>query len=210
MDLLDLLYPPKCIFCGALLEKKKGKLCVCPSCLNELPRTENRDIPTLQGVDRLFVPLRYEGKVRFSLLDLKFSYRSANASSYAALIAPEINKDDFDLITCVPVSRRTRRKRGFDQSELIAGELSKLTGIPFSKLLFKRAKNKVQSTLSTKEERQENVRGVFKARTGTDLSGKNILLVDDIVTTGATVSECSAVLRNAGASSVSVCALALA
>ena len=210
MDLLDLIYPPKCIFCGALMEKKKGKLCVCPSCLNELPRTEDRDIPVLQGVERVFVPLKYEGMVRSSLLDLKFSYRSANASSYAALIAPEINKDDFDLITCVPVSRRTRRKRGFDQSELIAGELSRLTGVPFSKLLLKCARNKVQSTLSTREERQENVKGVFKARTGSDLSGKDILLVDDIITTGATVSECAAVLRNAGASSVSVCALALA
>ena len=210
MDLLDLIYPPKCIFCGALMEKKKGKLCVCPSCLNELPRIEDRDIPVLQGVERVFVPLKYEGMVRSSLLDLKFSYRSVNASSYAALIAPEINKDDFDLITCVPVSRRTRRKRGFDQSELIAKELSKLTGIPFSKLLFKHAKNKVQSTLSSKQEREENVRGVFKARTGSDPRGKNILLVDDIITTGATVSECAAVLRNAGAASVSVCALALA
>ncbi len=210
MDLLDLLYPPKCAFCGALIKDNTETARVCSSCLKELPEARESDIPPLEGAGRVFVPLKYEGKVRESLLRFKFSSVSANAKAYAALIAGKIGKESFDLITCVPVSRKTRRKRGFDQSELIAKELSKLLGIPFARTIVKRGKNKVQSTLSSKEERRDNVKGVFEAKDSADLRGKAVLLVDDIITTGATASECAAVLRNAGASSVSVCALGLA
>ncbi|MBR4079181.1 MAG: ComF family protein, partial [Christensenellaceae bacterium] len=109
-----------------------------------------------------------------------------------------------DIITCVPLHPIRRRERGYNQSELIAKRLSELTSIPYSPLLIKIRNTPPQSTLKSHAERLDNIHGAFQLKDDPDLSGKHILLADDVFTTGATAEECTALLKSAGAASVRV------
>ena len=110
----------------------------------------------------------------------------------------------FDGIAYVPLSGKSRRARGYDQSRLLARRLGKALGIPVVKALRKCRDTQTQHQLS-REERAENVRGAYSC--GMDLSGRSLLLVDDIVTTGSTLRECAAALYDSGAQSVcGICA----
>lgn len=121
---------------------------------------------------------------------------------YAKHIARLMTKDKkffekFDLITYVPVGKKRLRSRGFNQAEEIANEISKLVNIPAVSLLSKTIENKNQAKLSQKE-RLENLKGTFDIDTSNKdkIKGKKILIVDDVFTTGATLSECAKVLKS--------------
>ena len=116
----------------------------------------------------------------------------------------------FDYIVYPPVSRATFYKRGYNQAELMARELSKRTGIPvLCNALCKEKKNEVQSRVSGKQ-RFQNVSGVFSVsrKVAEKLCGKRILLIDDVFTTGATASECAKMLKKQKAAFVFVATLA--
>lgn len=204
--LLDLLYPPKCAFCGKLV--RDGRM-ICPDCEGSLPAPE----PELQRQDisHLAVcvsPLYYTGVVRRSLHRYKFGGAAAYYRVYAGLMADCLSTQrlEADLVTWVPLSRKRLRRRGYDQARLLAEEVARLTGLPCEQTLEKTRNNPAQSGTSGAEERQKNVQGVY--RTVTSFAGEHILLVDDIVTTGATLSEAAGMLLAAGAESVSGLTLA--
>ena len=115
-----------------------------------------------------------------------------------------------DVITWVPVSRKRRRARGYDQVELLAKAVGPELGIPVEPLLEKFRDNRANSGLKTPAERRANVLGVYKVIEPERLHGKRVLLLDDIVTTGATASECARVLLTAGAEEVIFAAVAAA
>ena len=108
----------------------------------------------------------------------------------------------------MPLSRARRWKRGYDQAELLARELARRCGIPCERLLRKRRNNPAQSGMRSDEARRRNVKGKYRAVSPEAIRGKRIMLVDDIVTTGATLSECAGVLKAAGAKAV--CAVTVA
>ena len=114
----------------------------------------------------------------------------------------------FDLVTWVPVSRKRRRTRGYDQAELLCRETARELGMQPLLTLEKCTDNRAQSSLSGAEERFENAKGAYRAVQPERFAGKRVLLIDDIVTTGATMSECARVLRKAGAAEVVCAALA--
>ena len=149
-------------------------------------------------------PLYYEGDVRESLLRYKFGGISSYADIYAEFIAKCVDENEIscDIITWVPLSAKRFRRRGYDQAKLIADELSKLTGIECLNLLRKNRNNPAQSGTGTAEKRRANVAGVYSSKNSAYISGKKILIVDDIVTTGATLSECARVLKNNSAAEV--------
>lgn len=207
--LLDLLFPPRCPFCRALLRDYEHDLC--KSCAAGLPRTQGAArVQRLEAADRCAAPLYYEGTVRESLLRYKFHSLYSYAPCYAKLIDACLRDCALscDLIGWVPVSDCRRRQRGYDQAELIARELARLNGLPCERLLRKTVHNPAQSTLRSAELRRKNVRGAYAAVDPGRIAGKRVLLLDDIVTTGATLDECAKTLKRAGA--VSVCAAALA
>ena len=106
------------------------------------------------------------------------------------------------------MSRRRLRKRGYDQARLLAEELSEILHLPAEKLLEKRVDTKPQSGTGSAEKRRANAAGVYACPDADKVRGKHILLVDDIVTTGATLCECAKVLRSAGAAEICGAAVA--
>ena len=204
--LLDLLYPPKCAFCRKLVQNRRM---LCTDCEATLPFIDSE--MQRQSISHLAVclsPLYYTGAVRQSLHRYKFSGAAAYYRIYAELMAACLQQQalQIDLITWVPLSRKRLRKRGYDQAKLLAGEISRLTGIPCEQTLEKTRHNPAQSGTAGAEERKKNVQGVY--RTVTSFAGEHVLLVDDIVTTGATMSEAAEMLLNAGAGEVSGLTLA--
>lgn len=199
--ILDLLFPRRCAFCRRLTQQ--GAL-VCPQCRAKLPVTgaaARQDFPHLEAC---YSPLYYVEPVRGSLLRYKFGGLSMYAEVYGEFLAKCIDENGIscDSITWVPLSRRRLRKRGYDQAQLLAKELSARTGLPCQALLEKVRNNRVQSTVGSAAQRKQNVKGAYSVRKGLTLVHRRILLVDDIVTTGATLSECAAVLKQAGAKAV--------
>lgn len=204
-QLLNLLFPPKCPFCRRILDSPG----VCDTCRKELPWTEEHEA-VREGTDslRCAAPLWYEEKVREAILRLKFYGAAATAETLGALMAQcaaEHLSGEFDLITWVPVSRKRRWKRGYDQAELLARAVCRAWGVKPVALLRKTMNNPAQSGLKEDAARRANVLGVYEMRPGAEVSGRRVLLIDDVCTTGATLTECSKVLREAGADAV-VCA----
>lgn len=207
--LLDLLFPPRCPFCRAIL-KDHEKL-ICRACADSLPWTpEGAQKQMLRHAAGCVSPLYYEGKVRRSLLRYKFEGMSVYAPKYAQIMAECIEANDlsFDLIGWVPLSRKRLKKRGYDQAMLLAQELSALFQTPCPQLLEKTADNPPQSGTGSAEKRRANVSGVYRIVDPLSVRDQRVLLVDDIVTTGATLNECARVLKAAGAKTV--CAATLA
>ena len=208
--LLDLIYPPKCVLCGRLLQKDEEN--ACPRCLLELPILT----VLLDGGDfysACAAPFRYEGKLRESILRYKFGGKRHYAQFYAEYLAASIRAQlggKFDLITWVPISRRRRRERGYDQARTLAELTAKRLGCPCVQTLKKTKHNRRQSGIDSDEARRANVKGVYRAVKPERFAGKRLLLIDDIITTGSTISECAFTLRRAGASGVAAAVTAAA
>ena len=113
-----------------------------------------------------------------------------------------------DIITWVPISSRRRFSRGYDQSKLLAEALGKELGVPVISTLKKIRHTRPQSTLADAAQRRANVLGAYKVRNPQAISGKQILLVDDVITTGATASECAKTLLTGGAAQIYFAAIA--
>ena len=204
--LLDLLFPPKCAFCGRLLAG--GEEGICASCRSELPRTGDaaRKCDFLRAVT---APLYYEGTVRRALLRYKFESAPARGAVFGRLIAEDLLRReavDFDTVTWVPLSRKRERRRGYDQARLLAEAAAERLGMRAEPLLQKVRDVPPQSRLNTPEARRANISGCYEA--AAPVEGRRILIVDDIVTTGSTLSECARVLMLSGAEDVRGAALA--
>jgi len=151
--------------------------------------------------DDLFAFGIYAGVLKEVIHKMKFG----KIKRLARMLGRELGRLDLpeaDSIVPVPLSRNGLKRREFNQSAVIAGELSRCKRIPLNIFaLIKRRETKPQSSMS-REKRIENVRGAFMS--GDELKGKRVILVDDVVTTGATVNECAKVLKKAGVKSVIV------
>lgn len=200
--LLDLLYPSRCAFCRRLVPIGVK---ACEACRAKLPFLEQAaQSRTLTHIPRCVSPLRYEGEVRASLLRYKFGGLPGYAQIYGEFLAKCIDENDIscDSITWAPLSRARRRRRGYDQAQLLAQELAKRTGLPCERLLRKVRNNPAQSGIKNADARRKNVKGAYRALSPEKIRDKRILLIDDIVTSGSTLSECASVLRAAGAKEV--------
>ena len=195
--LLDLLYPPKCAFCRKPVADGRMLCAVCERQLPAPPPGEEQF--SVPGLDGCLAPLYYTGTVRESLHRYKFHATTAYAGIYGELMSACVRRNgaEADLITCVPLSRRRLRKRGYDQAELLAREVARRLGLPCVRLLRKTKNNRAQSGTGSVEERRRNVEGVYQAVSS--LNGESVLLIDDIVTTGATIASAARSLRESGA-----------
>ena len=202
-QLLDLLYPPKCAFCRKLVSD--GRM-LCPDCESRLPAPgKEMQSQKISGLAVCLSPLYYTGDVRQSLHRYKFQGAAAYYRIYAELMSACMREHGLtpDLVTWVPLSRKRLRRRGYDQARLLAMEVARLQGLPCEQTLEKIRNNPAHSGV---EQRQKNVLGVYRPVTG--FAGEHVLLIDDIVTTGSTLSEAAKVLLNAGAGEVSALTLA--
>lgn len=205
--ILNLLYPAKCCFCHKLTE---GEM-VCRKCLDKLPYTGSNACQNCFGnIAACVSPLYYDADVKESILRYKFSSVTSYASVYSDFIAKCVDENHItcDIITWVPLSRIRRWKRGYNQAELIALELAARLQLTSEVLLRKIRNNPAQSGTGNAAKRKANVQGVYKTINDDYIRGKRILLVDDVVTTGATLSECARMLKKAGCREVYAATLA--
>ena len=205
-----LLFPEKCVLCGQILEKEQ--LDLCHKCRIDQPEcaVSREKYPYLDSWIALW---DYRDNVRRSLLKYKFYGRRSYAAAYGRLLAMKLMREartDVDLITWIPISQKRLKKRGFDQVELLANKTSQELQIPAMALLWKKRDNPQQSRIVGNAQRRANVLGAYEAINHDAIRGKKILLLDDILTTGATAGECARILLEAGAEEVHFAAVAAA
>lgn len=213
---LTLIYPSRCHYCGDLLEIGED---VCNNCFENLPRiyepfcdhcgASKADCcckGKKKAYAKVIAPFYYEDGARDAIKRMKFSDKPYIAKTLSQEMSKIVNESwqdiSFDIITCVPMSKKEFRARGFNQSELLAKGL-KINSSPIIDvdLLEKIYETAPQRSLNSNQ-RQGNVFGVFDIAKDKDIKGKTILLCDDVKTTGSTASECASVLLLAGAKEV--------
>ena len=210
MSIFSWLFPEKCALCGRILEQEE--LDLCGKCRIDGPccPISKTKYPFLDEWTALWY---YEKDVRRSLLRYKFYGKRNLAVSYARLLGMKLlNEDraDFDLLTWIPISQKRLKKRGFDQVQLLAEKLGSELGVIPVATLRKVRHNKQQSGITGYAQRKANVLGAYEAIDPAVVAGKRVLLLDDILTTGATAGECARVLLTAGAKEVNFAAIAAA
>ena len=206
--LMRLLFPPKCLLCGRLLSPEEKDLCT--DC-RAAPPICQKSPSKAHFVEKQTVMWYYTDTVRRCILRYKFYGRRAYCRSLGCLLAARLTEEypeGLPVLTWVPISRRRRITRGYDQTELLAKQVAKTLGIPAVSTLVKIRHSRPQSSLRDPAARRANVLGAFKVKNREALTGKTLLLLDDIITTGATVSECAKTLLTAGAKEVHCAALA--
>lgn len=200
--LLDLIFPPKCPFCGRLLERYEQGMC--ERCQPILPWTDGENDP-VELCDVSLSPLLYRDGVREAVHRFKFLQGKEHGELFGTLMAQCLHDrlaEPADMVVWVPLSRKSLRRRGYDQSELLARRVAEEIGLPLLPTLEKVRDTSVQSSLKGDSARRANVIGAYGVKDGVDLTGKRVVLVDDVVTSGATLSECALSLRLAGAEKV--------
>lgn len=205
--LLDLLFPPRCVFCKGIL--KRGESGLCAHCQSELPWIVGQAAEQkLEFISCCVSPLWYQGEIRESIHRYKFSDRNGYAKTYGRLVAQCVTdhlSGRYDLITWVPLSSQSLKKRGYDQAMLLAMAVALELGDVAVETLRKARNTDAQSSLKEDAARRANVLGAYEVVDPIIVKGKRILLIDDVVTTGSTLSECARVLHTYGAVDV-VCA----
>ena len=201
--ILNLLFPEKCAFCRKILGR--DETLVCRECSRTLPFTGSGAEFKGEFFDACYAPLYYRGAVRAAVLRFKFKRGKHLCRAFAGLMEECLSENlprGADMITWVPVSGKRLKKRGYDQSRLLAAELADRLGMRSEALLQRKRDTVPQSSLKGEEKRRANVLDAFAIIPGADTMGKTVLLVDDVVTTGATLAECSRELLMAGAERV--------
>lgn len=207
-DPLNLLFPRKCIFCGRILDS--GQREHCDDCLAELTVFCYADMQ-IPGVTDWTAVWHYDDLVRKAILDYKFGGKQHYCAAFGRFLAEKIAAcylGRYDILTYVPVSFRRKLKRGYDQVWLLARAAGAVLGVSPEATLKKVRHNRAQSSLDEGGLRAKNVQGVYQVKDPGAIAGKRILLIDDIITTGSTVSECAKTLLAAGAAEVLCIAIA--
>lgn len=208
---LEFIFLPSCGVCGKLgegylctkCEKELEKYVIAPADKYPVQRREN---------DTILHVFAYKDLVRNLIISYKFNDKSYLYKTFCEFMVKNKKVFDFiksyDIIIPVPMHKSKIRKRGYNQSELIAKELAKKLEIKIdTKVLIKIRNNKVQSTLN-KKEREENTKNVYKIRNEAKIKNKKILIFDDIYTTGATVNACVQELKKANVAKIGILTLA--
>lgn len=205
----NLLFPPKCILCRKILRNQETDLCHC--CRKEINDHPDSSVK-LPYLAKWLALWYYEGNVRGSLLRFKFHNARSYAEIYGRFLAMKLSRDpiEFDVLTWIPISAVRKWFRGYDQVSLIADAVAKELSLTPVATLKKIRHNPPQSGFHDASRRRANVLGVYQAIEPVRFAGKRVLLLDDILTTGATAGEAARVLLTAGAKEVYCAAVAAA
>ena len=226
-SVLELIFPNRCICCDEILEYNTHPW-LCPACFEKVKPITGRvcqicGVPIISNdicVDcrdkkiyfkKAYCAYQYKNEVRRAIHNIKFNDCPRYVKYFADKLynySKERGFDGADIVTFVPMRPKNLRKRGYNQSELLAKELAKRGMGEFKPLLKKVRDTKNQHDIE-REERRKNLKNAFAPIDPNGIKGKKILLTDDIYTTGSTVNECAKTLMNAGAESVEVVCIAI-
>ena len=210
-SLLNLIYPPKCGICGKLNENF-----LCNKCYKILENDAKFNVEKFEKLknefDEHIYMFKYEGAIRRIILQYKFQEKSYLYKTIVNFLLKnkkmfEIIKT-YDTIVPVPISKKRKRTRGYNQSYLIAKDIASIVGIKLENRVLFKTKNIIEQSKLNKEDRLENIKGVYEIRNIKRVMNKKILLFDDIYTTGSTVIECCRMLNIAKPSKIGVLTIA--
>ncbi|MBR5456795.1 MAG: ComF family protein [Bacteroidaceae bacterium] len=214
-DLLDIIFPRHCCVCGELLSAQETDICL--NCLYALPRIEaesRKDIEHIFwgkiDIERATSYIYYHKGSPYNNLihTLKYHGRPIVGERLAYIAAKELQESGFfdgiDIIVPLPLSRKKKRKRGYNQCDYISDGISRATGIPVAKNTVKRTISNETQTHKNRDERWKNVEGIFSVAAPSCLEGRHILLVDDILTTGATLASCAKTIKESSNCTISI------
>ena len=213
--ILWLVLTKKCKYCNTLITKNED---LCDDCKENLPRITGEKCKFCgagkdkcackkrhMNFDGITSPFYYEKGVKQGLRHLKFNNKSHLAKTFskdmAKCVKEDFNDIKFDFICYVPFSSLQITERSYNQSELLAEELSKILEIPTKNALVKLFDVKTQHDMAIMQ-RKGNVHGIYDVKNGFDVTGKTVLLVDDIMTTGETLNNCALIMKIRGAEKV--------
>lgn len=208
---LNLIYPPTCGICGKLEPDF-----LCKKCEKQLESQAKFQIQENEKINNYFQEhlyiFEYQGMIRKMILNYKFNDKPY---LYKTIVNFLLKNEKFfqilksyDTIIPVPISRKRRKERGYNQSELIAKEIAKKIEIDYNNQCLFKTKNIIEQSKLNREERQKNIQGVYELHNQEMLENKKILLLDDIYTTGSTVNECSKTLKQSGTKKIGVLTIA--
>lgn len=222
-QILDLLMPRACGICGNRLTVTEESICA--ACNLHLPRTNMAENPEDNDMARMFwgiIPIEKaaawfnfepHSQAARPIYSMKYNARPETGECLGRMFAEEIVQSGFfegiDLIVPIPLAHKRERQRGYNQSMMIARGIHEVTDIRIEPKAVKRTMFEVSQTRKNWWERRENVDNVFKLVRPESVSGKHLLLVDDIMTTGATLTACARELLKAGDVKISVLTLGL-
>ena len=210
-SVFDFIYPPLCIVCGNSLSENEEA--TCELCWSAMTFNEEFCKPdTISSItgQTYFSEYHWCFTIDENILQVihHFKYYGFKnlKNRLGEFLIKKINSiltsQQIDFIVPVPLHKKRKRSRGYNQSALLCEQVTKELTIPYKANVLKRKKNsKFQTTLS-REERVKNVMGIFKAENNEEIKNKNILIIDDVFTTGSTINECSKVLLENGAGRV--------
>lgn len=203
-NLLNLLFPPKCLTCREFCDDK-----ICQKCLASFVYLNK--FFTVQN-ENVFSILLYDDKVKKMITQFKFNKKISLQTLMAEIIKQNFPKQfiDFEIILTVPLSQKRFQQRGFNQVDLIFDALALKFNKAINKTTLKRVKDTRPLFSMNQPERQKELLNAFKIEDETSLKSKKILLVDDIITTGSTVKEIIRLLKKAEVKSIYVLSLAKA
>jgi ComF family protein len=207
MKILDFLAPRSCVFCGS--SSRPPEKNICAGCFADLPWNEPPVSPLPGVFERNVAMLRYSFPVDVAIKALKFDRKLFYVPAFAEILsgASCCLPDDIDALLPVPLHWRRKARRGFNQASELAKPIAKQRGIPVERGVIRRKATPFQSGLAA-QQRTQNLRHAFVATR--DCRYEHVLIVDDVITTGATVETLAKTILAAGAHKVSVLAVARA
>ena len=201
-DLIDLIFPRCCMVCDELLSPQERDICL--DCMSKLPKIEKLHLEEIEKVfwgkveiERATSYIYYHKNSPYNNIIhyLKYKNRPEPGERLAFIAAKEIAEtgffDGIDAIIPLPLSKKKLKERGYNQCDYIAAGISRATGIPVLKGAVVRTTANETQTHKNRDERWKNVEGIFALDRPQDIEGKHVLLVDDILTTGATLASCA-------------------
>ena len=212
--ILDFIYPQVCGICG-----KQNMNSLCNKCRIKLEKEFNFQTDDYKwDTSKNFIEhnyfFEYGNIIRSQILALKFQekpYIYQTITYFLKNMQKSFeNLKKYDIIVIVPISKQRKKDRGYNQSELIAKEISKIIKVPIAQNILHKIKNTVPQSSLNKEQREINAKGVYKCANITKLQNKKILIIDDIYTTGNTVNECARILTEKGIKRIDIGVLTIA
>ena len=217
--LADFVYPPVCVLCKKIIPAGSP---VCEACLSKM-----QPYPQIESANQLWIARQGDSSVYLECFLAGFSFepnlqqlihllKYQNEKRLGVLLGKRLagqcskplKKWKIDWVVPVPLHPKKKRTRGYNQSELVGAGLAGLLNLTFKKDVLFRTRNTPSNTKLSAPERVENVAGAFAVAAGINPAGKNILLIDDVITTGSTLNACAEPLKKAGARTLYALALA--
>lgn len=209
-QILNIIYPQTCGIC-----EKISKQPICKKCetsINELLQYKINNYSDKDFTRHLYL-FKYTGIIREKIIQYKFQDKAYLNEMFVNFVVK--NKkicgffENCDIIMPVPISKNRKKARGYNQTELISRKIAnEIENLVFEPCILKKVKDIIPQSTLTREKRKENVKNAYIVVNEEKIQGKNIVLLDDVFTTGSTVNECSRVLKVAGAKNIDVLTIA--